>query len=183
MVSSPAGTGTRTPPAFCKAKSARRDPRRKASATTCATSLPRARLLAASQPAPARGSARSPGTRTRHKGSVAVPMGRAFCAATWPEKAASVCAAWGSGAITRTAGWVAKRAFSASPSAGAIGCQAPAASLRLKGSPITSAAWPSQRLTRPSASNVTFIRPKALAYSQAWPTQTASPSALRNTVG
>jgi hypothetical protein len=66
----------------------------------------------------------------------------------------------------------------------AIGCQLPAASLRLKVSPITSVAWPSHSADAALRCRTrTFIRPKALPYSQAWPMQTVSPSALRITVG
>ena len=110
-------------------------------------------------------------------------MVRAFSVATWLAKPASVCAAAGSGASTRTAGLAASRACNAAASAAGSGCQAPAASLRLNGSPITSEACPLHWLTRPSASNRTFNSPKALPYSQAWPMQTRSPAALRATVG
>ena len=66
--------------------SARRLALRKDCATTWAMSLPRASLLASSQPGvPALRLVVWPGVRTRHRASVAVPMVCFFSSSTWPE--------------------------------------------------------------------------------------------------
>ena len=77
----------------------------------------------------------------------------------------------------------ASRAFSAVRVASSTVTKVPASFLRLKLSPMTSEAWPPQLATAPRVSNRTFIRPKALLYSQAWPMQTVSPLRFFSTVG
>ncbi|EXI67900.1 MAG: hypothetical protein AW08_01504 [Candidatus Accumulibacter adjunctus] len=52
-----------------------------------------------------------------------------------------------------------------------------------KSSPIGSVGEPPQLVTAPRASKRTRISPKTLAYSQACPMHTGSPSRLRATVG